>query len=222
MPTILFDTLWNTLRDGKVWTGKIKNKKKNGDFYFVNSHIFPIYDTTGETVLEYMAVRFLITDEEVEKRDFKKKVIQSMKDSRLTSFELKSKVAELELQLSLSNDIKIVFETLNSEKRKNANLLNQINHYEKSIEENEKVEYENKVNSKKDISELIDKNRTLELKNYELLENINSKDIEIHEEQELIQKLNKVILDQNKRLEELEDVVSFQDSKLNPTAKHHF
>jgi len=56
----------------------------------------------------------------------------------------------------------------------------------------------------------------------QLLENINSKDIEIHEEQELIQKLNKVILDQNKRLEELEDVVSFQDSKLNPTAKHHF
>jgi len=56
----------------------------------------------------------------------------------------------------------------------------------------------------------------------QLLENINSKDIEIHEEQELIQKLNKVILDQNKRLEELEDVVSFQYYKLNPTAKHHF
>jgi len=214
MPTVLFDTLWNTLRDGKIWRGKIKNKTKDGDFYFVNSHIFPIFDQIGETVVEYMAVRFLITNEELEKRDFQKKVIQNIKKSKETTSELKEQISELELQLSLSDDIKIVFETLKAEKRKSENLLNQINHYEKLIDKNEIEIVDFKQNSKNEIEILIEEIKNKDFKNKELLNRIKIDNNEIREQQNSIKNLNDSINKKMQRIEELEDVVKFQERKL--------
>ena len=31
MDKTIFDSLWNTLRKGKVWRNKLKNKAKNGE-----------------------------------------------------------------------------------------------------------------------------------------------------------------------------------------------
>jgi len=214
MPTVLFNSLWDTLRSGKVWKGKIKNKKKNGAFYFVNAHIFPIYDQLGESVLEYMAVRFLITEDEVEKRDFHKKVILNIKESKVNTSDLKDKIEELKLKLSLSNDIEIVFETLKAEKRKSGNLLIQVNHYEKLIDKKVQEEQEFKIKNKEEISILLDKNRKKELKNFELLNEIELNKNEISEQQKIIHNLNSIIKDKNKRLIELEDLVSFQEIKL--------
>jgi PAS domain S-box-containing protein len=72
MPTVFFDTLWNSLRAKQVWKGKIKNKAKDGSVYFINATIFPVFDQTGENVIEYMAVGFLITEEEMEKKGIPK------------------------------------------------------------------------------------------------------------------------------------------------------
>jgi len=215
MPTVLFDSLWDTLRSGKVWRGKIKNKTKDGGFYFVNSHIFPIFDQIGETIVEYMAVRFLITDDELEKRNFHKKVIQNIKETKVNASDLKSKISELELQLSLSDDIKIVFETLKAEKRKSANLLNQVNHYEKLIETKVQEAEEFKENSKKEIDKLLELNKDKDQKNQELLNNIQIDKNEIREQQDVINTLNDSIKKKMERIQELEDVVKFQENKIN-------
>lgn len=52
--------MWNTLSAKKVWYGQIKNKAKNGDFYWVDAHIYPISDNSGK-VQEYMEVSRNIT-----------------------------------------------------------------------------------------------------------------------------------------------------------------
>ncbi|MDD2698523.1 MAG: diguanylate cyclase [Arcobacteraceae bacterium] len=61
MPSSIYRDMWSTIKSGHVWKGEIKNKKKNGDFYWVNSTIEPIYDEFG-TVMGYQSVRFDITD----------------------------------------------------------------------------------------------------------------------------------------------------------------
>lgn len=64
--------LWNTIKiKKKTWSGKIKNKTKSGDAYYVNAVITPILDENGE-ILEYMALRSLITDSELAKEYYKK------------------------------------------------------------------------------------------------------------------------------------------------------
>ena len=52
MPPEAFDNLWDTLKVGKPWLGAVKNRRKNGDFYWVLATASPIRENgqvTGYT-----------------------------------------------------------------------------------------------------------------------------------------------------------------------------
>jgi methyl-accepting chemotaxis protein len=55
MPAEAFADLWETLKAGRPWTGYVKNRCKNGDFYWVLANATPIYEN-GQ-VSGYMSVR---------------------------------------------------------------------------------------------------------------------------------------------------------------------
>ncbi|MDQ7017412.1 MAG: methyl-accepting chemotaxis protein [Gammaproteobacteria bacterium] len=55
MPEEAFDDLWQTLKQGDPWVGFIKNRCKNGDFYWVKATVSPVFKQ-GQ-VVEYMSVR---------------------------------------------------------------------------------------------------------------------------------------------------------------------
>ncbi|MFW2600200.1 EAL domain-containing protein [Aliarcobacter butzleri] len=57
----IFQQLWETIKNKKVWYGVLKNRKKNGEFYWVNINIRPILDEKNE-IIEYIAIRHEITD----------------------------------------------------------------------------------------------------------------------------------------------------------------
>jgi PAS domain S-box-containing protein len=59
-PKVVYDNLWNTIRDGKNWNGEYSNKKKNGEEYWVSSAISPIRDDNGN-IVNYVAVKEDIT-----------------------------------------------------------------------------------------------------------------------------------------------------------------
>lgn len=70
-PKEVFAQMWETIQSKQTWHGVLKNKRKNGDFYYINVTIKPILDLNGE-ILEYIAIRHEITDlvnksEELEK-----------------------------------------------------------------------------------------------------------------------------------------------------------
>lgn len=60
MPVSLYDDLWQTIRSKKVWTGVIKNLKKDGSYYWVDIRIEPVLDSQGE-IQSYISVRHDIT-----------------------------------------------------------------------------------------------------------------------------------------------------------------
>lgn len=79
----LFEELWATILNKKVWTGKIKNKKKNGDYYIVDTIIKPILDLDGN-IQEFIALRSDITELERSKEYFQNenyKTTKSLKES---------------------------------------------------------------------------------------------------------------------------------------------
>lgn len=55
MPVEAFDDLWANLRANRPWVGYVKNRCKNGDFYWVEAHVAPIVED-GKTV-GYLSVR---------------------------------------------------------------------------------------------------------------------------------------------------------------------
>ncbi len=61
MPESIFKELWESIESCLVWKGVIKNKRKDGTEYWVDSVILPILDAEGKTV-EYMAIRHDVSD----------------------------------------------------------------------------------------------------------------------------------------------------------------
>lgn len=56
-----FDNLWDTITKEKTWSGEIKNLKKDGGYYWVNTKVSPTYDHNGNHI-GYTSVRQDITD----------------------------------------------------------------------------------------------------------------------------------------------------------------
>jgi PAS domain S-box-containing protein len=46
-PPEFYEEIWETICSGRVWHGVIKNRRKNGDTYWVSSTIFPVLDEQG-------------------------------------------------------------------------------------------------------------------------------------------------------------------------------
>ncbi|MGF1764522.1 methyl-accepting chemotaxis protein [Aliivibrio kagoshimensis] len=62
MPKTAFKNLWSHLKQDKSWMGPVKNKCKNGDYYWVNAYVTPVKNEKGE-VFEYQSVRTLLNSE---------------------------------------------------------------------------------------------------------------------------------------------------------------
>jgi len=68
MPKAAFKDLWETIKRGESWTGTVKNLRKDGRYYWVYSHISPIFDKNGE-ITGYTAARKPATPTEVEEAE---------------------------------------------------------------------------------------------------------------------------------------------------------
>ena len=58
----IFKELWQSVKSGDSWSGEIKNKTKDGNFYWVHANVEPFYNSNGETI-GYHALRRDITDQ---------------------------------------------------------------------------------------------------------------------------------------------------------------
>jgi len=61
MPKSVFKDLWSTIQAGNAWSGKVKNRTKNGDYYWVYANVEPLFDKKGN-IEAYAAIRIDITD----------------------------------------------------------------------------------------------------------------------------------------------------------------
>ncbi len=59
-PNEVFREMWEAIQSKRSWKGQIKNRKKNGEHYWVDTVIKPILDDKGE-IVEYIAIRHEIT-----------------------------------------------------------------------------------------------------------------------------------------------------------------
>jgi aerotaxis receptor len=64
MPPEAFRDLWDTLKKGRPWNGLVKNRRKDGDHYWVRAYASPLADGTG-----YVSVRVAVTRQETNAAD---------------------------------------------------------------------------------------------------------------------------------------------------------
>ncbi len=89
-PKDFFVKLWKTISHGNVWKGELKNRRKDGSFYWVDSTIAPIFDPTGK-VSKYIAIRFDIT----ERKKVEERLANTAKERQEETDALTQQVAKL-------------------------------------------------------------------------------------------------------------------------------
>jgi len=63
MPKAAFQEVWDTISEGKDWTGIVKNLRKDGRYYWVYSHISPIF--SNGVITGYTAARRPASESEI-------------------------------------------------------------------------------------------------------------------------------------------------------------
>jgi aerotaxis receptor len=63
VPAAVFAHMWSTLKQGLPWMGIVKNRCKNGDYYWVDAYVTPIFD--NQQVVGYESVRVKPTSEQI-------------------------------------------------------------------------------------------------------------------------------------------------------------
>lgn len=67
-PKEFFETLWKTVLQGKAWHGEVVNRKKNGELYYVDAHVYPMMNFKNE-ITEFISVRFETTEKKLREQD---------------------------------------------------------------------------------------------------------------------------------------------------------
>lgn len=68
MPPAAFGDLWVHAKDDRPWMGLVKNKCKNGDHYWVQAYVTPLFDQHG-TKIGYQSVRTRPTDAQIQRAE---------------------------------------------------------------------------------------------------------------------------------------------------------
>jgi PAS domain S-box-containing protein len=64
MPSAAFEDMWNTIQSKKIWRGEVKNRKKDGNYYWVDTTVIPLIDARQQ-IMGYRAIRINITDKKL-------------------------------------------------------------------------------------------------------------------------------------------------------------
>lgn len=69
MPKEAFEKMWNTIKNGETWRGFVKNKTKQGDFYWVYATVSPIERADG--FRGFTSIRQRMTSNEIKREEAK-------------------------------------------------------------------------------------------------------------------------------------------------------
>lgn len=70
----VYKELWECITNGNVWKGKLRNMRKDGSIYYIQTTIMPLYNATGE-IYKYRGFSSVITKSEEEKLFYKKQIL---------------------------------------------------------------------------------------------------------------------------------------------------
>ncbi len=107
MPKAAFEDLWSTIKSDKPWKGMVKNRCKNGDYYWVDAYVTPVYENGKK--IGYQSIRSCPTEKQVKDAEALYKELNNNPSKPLPKLPLYSKIT---LAAKVNSIIGIAFVSL--------------------------------------------------------------------------------------------------------------
>jgi len=114
-----FKNLWESILQGKVWRGEIRNRNRFGGFFWVDTTITPVIDSEGK-ITKFITIQFDISNQKMQDEQLRHALEQSMaqeeelrqnaEELEATAEEMKRTQIELTGQITALNSAAIVSE----------------------------------------------------------------------------------------------------------------
>jgi len=205
-------SMWEDIKNDKIWNENIKFFNKENDFFYVNSTIFKIY---SEDKIEYINIGFLSTKEVNEKREFHKKIIENVKNNTSEIKKSKDDIQNLVIE-------KEKYEALILKLKKSIELENQ-KHLDESSQikfyENELLSVDSRLDKRiiiknKEIEDSINDVKRVKDEKKILLLDIHKLERKLEDSLALISKLEKNEELSKKKIIDLKDVLEHREDQL--------
>ncbi|RXK04718.1 response regulator [Halarcobacter bivalviorum] len=204
-----FKTLWDTIQSGKIWSGTFKNLAKNGSTFFVNTKIIPIFDSSNKEIKEYIAVRFLVTEDELKKRESYKKYLEQVTQYKKAISQLSSEKELLNKKILDLSNANISLENKASQNElKRKQLLNQLEAYEKNNLEYDKLNLMTKQDKSKQFDQMYRALNSIKSLNKRQEKTINDLETMLSAKTGELDSFIKKDLENKKRINDLKDLVT--------------
>lgn len=119
-PPEFYKEMWDTILRGKVWKGEVKNKSKDGWYYWINLTITPVIGQDGKPY-KFIAVGFNISSQKLQEEQLKTALEVALQQEEMlrenteellaANEEMRRTQVELVGQISALNNSSMVFET---------------------------------------------------------------------------------------------------------------
>ncbi|RME14812.1 MAG: PAS domain-containing sensor histidine kinase, partial [Bdellovibrio sp.] len=104
-PPSFFKSMWDTILQGKVWKGEIKNKAKDGSTYWVFTSIVPLeIQSTPQKKYKFISIRFDITQQK-EAEEKIRKAMESLKEERAKTIYAEKMASLGELSAGIAHEL---------------------------------------------------------------------------------------------------------------------
>ena len=100
MPPAAFKDLWKNMKENRPWVGMVKNRCKNGDYYWVKANVTPLYEN-GE-LSGYMSVRNKADKDDIYEAEKLYKTLGKDKDATMPAPGMMQKVKNWSLLTKLN------------------------------------------------------------------------------------------------------------------------
>lgn len=212
VPVTLLEEIWTTITEDKTWHDDIHYENSNNDSFYIRSSFFKLSCENGN---EYINIGFLSTEEVEKKRKFHKNVLLSISNKNKEVSKSKNELENLyDENKTLKENTLLLNSHIKKYQEKVLFLKNQIKHYEtelstvdERIEKKLLLRKEAKSSLSDEVSKLRNDNRLLLTKNDQL-------EITGMDNLKEIERLKNEIVQKEKRIEAISDILEHRESQL--------
>jgi len=102
-----FKRMWQTLKKGEVWRDEIRNRAKDGSYYWVDTVILPVL-SKDKNIVQYLSLRQLITERKKADADRAEYIEKLQQMLHMTSHRVRSPLATCLGLMNLIEDDKLM------------------------------------------------------------------------------------------------------------------